>query len=538
MAIKGSLREASLADVCQLLSMGMKTGCLSITDRERFGRIYFDGGRITFAHVVNRRDRLGDMLVAEGVVTEAQLAEAVQEQGRQPGRRLGQIMLERGWLDRGALQERIGAQIEEAVYFLFTWSQGSFFFEVDQKPDETDFLVSINPESLLLEGARRVDEWSVISKKIPSLEHVFDVDRDRLHGADLELTPEQERILPLLDGTATVEEIADRSGLGEFDAGKALYGLIQAGFAERVGQRSQGPAAEREGDFHERLNLGLAFYSTGMLEEAEAEFRRVLEIRPKDPAARSHLARIALRRGRPRDAVQRLKALLEEQGPQHGAFVSLAYGLRLLDRSQDALLVLDEAEALRADSAIVSLHRAAILAERGDWGGAGTHLSEYRKRLGKHAPSAPFYHLAGLLAAATGRLDEARATMDAGLAAFPESAPLLLLAGAIAERRGALDDAERLYLRALDADRQLPQTYKNLGDVAYRRGLHDDALEQYRKATTTAPELGDDVFARMGNLHLKRGERDEAIRCWRRALELNPDNDVVRRNLGVVGNGD
>ena len=364
------------------------------------------------------------------------------------------------------------------------------------------------------------------------------MDRDRLHGADLDLTPEQERILPLLDGTATVEEVADRSGLGEFDAGKALYGLIQAGFAERVGQRAQGASAEREGDFHERLNLGLAFYSTGMLEEAEAEFRRVLEIRPKDPAARSHLARIALQRGRPRDAVQRLKALLEEQGPQHGAFVSLAYGLRLLDRSQDALLVLDEAETLRADSAIVSLHRAAILAERGDWGGAGMHLSEYRKRLGKRAPSAPFYHLAGLLAAATGRLDEARATMDAGLAAFPESAPLLLVAGAIAERRGALDDAERLYLRALDADRQLPQTYKNLGDIAYRRGLHDDALEQYRKATATAPDLGDDVFARMGNLHLKRGERDEAIRCWRRALELNPDNDVVRRNLGVVGNGD
>ncbi len=538
MAIKGSLREASLADVCQLLAMGMKTGCLSITDRERFGRIFFDAGRITYASVVNRRDRLGDMLVADGVVTHEQLAEAVQEQGRDPGRRLGRILLDRGLLEEEQLHERIRSQIEEAVYFLFTWSQGSFFFEVDQRPDDTDALVSINPESLLLEGARRVDEWSVISKKIPSLDAVFDVDLDRLHEAGLELTPEQERILPLLDGIATVEEVADGSGLAEFDAGKALYGLIQAGFAERVGRRSPGAAAEREGDFHERLNLGLAFYSTGMLEEAEAEFRRVLEIRPKDPTSRSHLARIALHQGRPRDAVQRLKALLEEQGPQHGAFVSLAYGLRQLERSQDALLVLDEAETLRPDSEIVSLHRAAILAERGDWGGAGEHLVEYRRRLGSRGPSAPFYHLAGLLAAVTGRLEQARATVEAGLGAFPESAPLLLLAGAVAERRGDLDEAERLYLRALDADRQLPQIHKNIGDVAYRRGLHDDALEQYRKATASAPELGDDVFARMGNLHLKRGERDEAIRCWRRALELNPDNEVVRKNLAVVGDGE
>ena len=42
MAIKGSLKEASLADVCQLLALGQKTGCLSITDKSRFGQIYFD----------------------------------------------------------------------------------------------------------------------------------------------------------------------------------------------------------------------------------------------------------------------------------------------------------------------------------------------------------------------------------------------------------------------------------------------------------------------------------------------------------------
>ena len=39
MAIKGSLREASLPDVLQLLTLGKKTGCLSVTHRslERLG---------------------------------------------------------------------------------------------------------------------------------------------------------------------------------------------------------------------------------------------------------------------------------------------------------------------------------------------------------------------------------------------------------------------------------------------------------------------------------------------------------------------
>ena len=65
MAIKGSLKEASLPDVIQLLYLGRRTGCLAITDRQNLGYIYFDDGKIAYASIVNRRDRLGDMLVRE-----------------------------------------------------------------------------------------------------------------------------------------------------------------------------------------------------------------------------------------------------------------------------------------------------------------------------------------------------------------------------------------------------------------------------------------------------------------------------------------
>lgn len=57
-----------------------------------------------------------------------------------------------------------------------------------------DFLVSINPESLLLEGAHRVDEWSLIEKKIPSFDLVFEIDRTRVKESVVELTPERERL--------------------------------------------------------------------------------------------------------------------------------------------------------------------------------------------------------------------------------------------------------------------------------------------------------------------------------------------------------
>ncbi|MDE3054029.1 MAG: DUF4388 domain-containing protein, partial [Gemmatimonadota bacterium] len=122
MAIKGSLKEASLPDVLQLLAMGKKTGCLSVNYRTNFGYIYFDKGRISYASIVNRRDRLGDMLVKNGIITADQLRAAIDAQERQRDRRIGELLMDMGYLSRDALRQHIREQIEEAVYFLFTWN--------------------------------------------------------------------------------------------------------------------------------------------------------------------------------------------------------------------------------------------------------------------------------------------------------------------------------------------------------------------------------------------------------------------------------
>ena len=58
MAIEGSLADVSLADISQLLAMGGKTGCLSLTDQSNFGYIYFEDGRVVYASVLNRRTAL------------------------------------------------------------------------------------------------------------------------------------------------------------------------------------------------------------------------------------------------------------------------------------------------------------------------------------------------------------------------------------------------------------------------------------------------------------------------------------------------
>src|SRR5439155_652232 len=83
------------------------------------------------------------------------------------------------------------------------------------------------------EGARRVDEWSLIQKKIPSFDLIFLADMDHLAIGE-GLTDTQERLLPLLDGSRDVNQVIEDSGLAEFEVGKAVYGLITAGFLRRA----------------------------------------------------------------------------------------------------------------------------------------------------------------------------------------------------------------------------------------------------------------------------------------------------------------
>src|SRR5690349_4200384 len=127
MAIRGSLSEASLPDVLQLLAMGNKTGTLTLTVPGSGGTICFENGRICYAAV--------------------------------SGRSIG---------------------TEDSVFVMFKWNDGSFSFEPGIRPPEGATRTSLDPQEVLLEGARRVDEWSLIEKKLPTFDAVFTLDRQQL----------------------------------------------------------------------------------------------------------------------------------------------------------------------------------------------------------------------------------------------------------------------------------------------------------------------------------------------------------------------
>lgn len=542
MAIEGRLEEIGLADICQLLSMGRKTGCLTLREESNFGYVYLEEGRVIYAMVLNRPDRLGEVLVRSGVISRKDLAAAIDEHVRHPGRRLGEILVAQGKVSEEDLRRFVSFQIQEAFYHLFEWEAGTFHFEPNRRPTEHGtLLVSMSTEGLLLEGARRIDEWSLIEKKVPSMDLIFKLDREpgtdgENDGEDrgVELTEEQKVVLELLDGTRTVDDIVLDSGLMAFDVAKAIYGLVQAGFASTEGEHREEAEEGKAPAPHHELEVAAAYYRAGMLDDAESQYRTLLESNPQNAVALDRLATIALRTGRAAEAIECLDAL-PESARTSATLRNRALALELLDRFDEALEVLEAASELEPGDAGVALAKGILLLKSGKPAEALDALREYRQLNGPGQDASSMYFAYGILAAAAaGDTRQALRIGKEGLTRYPANCAILVNLGAVLERVGELDASEGLYLRAVQRSPTPPQAHKNLGDLAYRRGDQAGARAHYERALKLDEALGDDTYLKLGELAYKEGETAEAAELWQRALELNPQNEVVRTNLALV----
>jgi len=124
---------------------------------------------VVSAEIRSNPHPLGALLLRTGKITEADLERARDMQQRQGDkRRLGEILVALGVITKGEVERQVRFQIEEVVFEVMSWNEGYFSFaEQSESKVPTEVTVRIPVEALLMEGARRIDEWSRIENRIP-----------------------------------------------------------------------------------------------------------------------------------------------------------------------------------------------------------------------------------------------------------------------------------------------------------------------------------------------------------------------------------
>ncbi|HEU0055258.1 MAG TPA: DUF4388 domain-containing protein [Longimicrobium sp.] len=277
MAIEGPLRELALSDVFQLLDLSRKTGTLTVTQeaRHRPAVIRFDRGAVVGAELGETTERIGHLLLRAGKVTERDIEAARRAQGAHPGRPLGAILVDQGVVTVPDVQRQLRFQIEEAVYDLIQWKDGYFRFEEGPAQQNGAVIVRVPTESLLMEAARRVDEWSTLESKVPHMGVIPALTSDSADGPTLDLHPSEWEVLAEIDGSRTLKEIAGNLGRSDFDVAKIVYGLVTTGIVEILEERPRevSPATAMERPLRDALGEARLALSDGQADRA----RRLLD---------------------------------------------------------------------------------------------------------------------------------------------------------------------------------------------------------------------------------------------------------------------
>ena len=233
MAIQGPLRELGVHDVFQLLDLGRKTGVLRVTSelRQNQGCIWFAQGVIVAATMTDNPTPLGELLLRKGRIRMEDLARAQKIQETEGHtRRIGEILVSIGAIRQRDLDRQVRAQVEEVVLTLLGWSEGYFIFEeaeILEAPRDAD--IGVATESLLLESARRLDEWSRIQSLVPHAGVIPRLNRQLAQGTGvLHLVPLEWKVIAQVNGLRDVREIAAAIDQSEFTTARAVFGLISA----------------------------------------------------------------------------------------------------------------------------------------------------------------------------------------------------------------------------------------------------------------------------------------------------------------------
>ncbi len=308
MALSGNLRTMLPGDLLQWLSLGQKTGTLVISNKSVEKKIFFRSGRVISSASNDPREYLGQFLMSHGYLSEPELKKAMEVQ-QHSGILLGKILVMIDVISEEDLQRLMRRKAEEEIYDIFLWNDGDFYFLDDELPRMEMVPLQVDVTGIIMEGTRRLDEWSRIRELVPN-QGVIPVPVKEIDVTDLEEV--EEPIVRAIDGKRTIADIVLESRSSEFVVSSTVHALVRHGFC-----RLEDPSTQKMKRIAEET---MATPATAPAPAARAEFNEDDEIASLLGAAQSAL------KAHDFEKTQRLLRAAQNLDPNHAKVRSAIKG--------------------------------------------------------------------------------------------------------------------------------------------------------------------------------------------------------------------
>jgi hypothetical protein len=231
--IRGELGTSQVPALLKLISSQKKPGTLIVHTRQGEKRFYFRKGKLSGATSIPLTkgrepndviiSNLGQLLVRQGHLSEEQLTQALEECKQHPLRQLDALGTA-GALPRETVKRALSGLITELVFSLILFPKGRFDYLAQKSPIPLQEDLGIDINALLKEASQQTIEWHELRKAIPTLDTVMEFrpnGRKKIQNA--KMPRHQERIMDLIDGKRTIQNISYQAHMTEFEVCKFLF---------------------------------------------------------------------------------------------------------------------------------------------------------------------------------------------------------------------------------------------------------------------------------------------------------------------------
>lgn len=278
MSLSGRLNTMDLPEVLQWVTIGRKTGLLAFVKDQTKVQIFLQDGKIISSRSNDPTKQLGQFLLFQGKVTEAQLKKAFELHMQSPRVMLGRILVQENMVSQEDVERALAMRTEEVIYDLFLWEDGYFHFSSGQYNLNDLILIKVDINALLFEGIRRKDEWARIRSVFPNNDVILSLKAD----ADLknvDLTAMQKKLLYLLTLGKPVSEIVLELHGSEFLVNYELFQLYERNLIEI--KTAPPPVVEPESPA-KLFSRGLELMQNRQYEAAISAFQQVIRLDPQN----------------------------------------------------------------------------------------------------------------------------------------------------------------------------------------------------------------------------------------------------------------
>lgn len=241
--VSGNILPDTIPLLVHTLHRKRKTGILRVREADREKCLYLRDGRILFATSTDPSDRLGQVLLQEGMVA---FSDVVRETERaiRAKKRLGTVLMEREILAPNVLVEAVRCQVTQIVNDVFQWNQGTCEFFAGELPSEEITTLTKETDEMILEAMRSIQDWNRILDAVGGLEQRFVVVPELQQvAADLNLGLEEWHLLSFFEEPRPLEEVCKECPLLDLDICRTVWAFLVLELLVKGSTEEAAPAA-------------------------------------------------------------------------------------------------------------------------------------------------------------------------------------------------------------------------------------------------------------------------------------------------------